>query len=218
MKQTLPRPQDLTEADKRFLLPKMAEQNAKLRAQVTDLLGMLEDYSIAFFSRKNDKHQAQRYQPDETLRERDRTLAEKAAQIRHYQREIKDLRKQLQESYNIDRLVEIEDDVRAKKQRVRELQAEEAALGRVQAEQQQALRAINREGDYEEKIAEMAAELRLCKKQYREAYYAQVDNDKRLIERHDALLRLDSRVRKMQAQLKQQSGKARSAQEADGVT
>jgi len=123
-------------------------------------------------------------------------------QIRHYQREIKNLRKQLQDSYNVDRLVEIENDIKAKKARVKELGDEGLALKRVQAEQQLALQSINREGEYEEKIAEMAHELRHCKKQYREIYYAQIENDKLLIERHDALRRLDGRVRKMQRQLK----------------
>ncbi len=95
LKQTMPRPQDLSDEEKQFLLPKLQGQNSKLREQVTGLLDMLEDYSITFYSKKNDKYKPQKYQPDEQLKAKDKVLSEKLTQIRHYQREIKDLRKQL---------------------------------------------------------------------------------------------------------------------------
>ncbi len=75
--------------------------------------------------------------------------------MKYYQREIKDLRKQLQDSYNIERLLELENEIKIKTQRVKDLKEEENSLKKVELEQQQAMESVNRDGDYEEKIQEM---------------------------------------------------------------
>jgi hypothetical protein len=41
------------------------------------LLSLLENYAISFFSKKNDKYKPQKYQPDETLKQKDKQLWEK---------------------------------------------------------------------------------------------------------------------------------------------
>lgn len=51
----------------------------------------------------------------------------------------------------------------------------------------------------------MVTQLRQFKKQYREQYYEQLENEKKLIEKHDSLVMLDHRVRKMQHQIKEHS-------------
>jgi len=56
--------------------------------------------------------------------------------------------------------------------KIKELKEEEEALKRIHTEQQVALQSINRDGDYEEKIQEMADEYRNCKVEYRQLYYA----------------------------------------------
>ncbi|CDW80803.1 UNKNOWN [Stylonychia lemnae] len=205
LKQTLPRPQDISDDDKQFLLPKLGKQNEKLRDQVNGLLDLLENYAISFYSKKNDKYKPQKYQPDDSLKSKDKVLLEKLNKIHHYQKEIKDLRKQLSESYNIERLNELENEIKNKQGRIKELKDEEMALKRVQDEQQVAIQAINREGDYDEKIQDMVTQLRSLKKQYREIYYEQLENDKVLIEKHDGLVQMDHRVRKMQHQIKEQT-------------
>ena len=62
---------------------------------------------------------------------------------------------------------------------------------------------INREGDYEEKIQEMNAEYKKCKNMYREMNNELVEKDKQLIDRHDVVVQLDQKVRKMHAQIKE---------------
>lgn len=54
--------------------------------------------------------------------------------MKHYQREIKELWKQLQESYNIERLVELENEVKIKQNKINELKEEEQALKKIQKE------------------------------------------------------------------------------------
>jgi len=48
--------------------------------------------------------------------------------MKYYQREIKELRKQLTDSYNIDRITEIENEIKNKQMRIQELREEEQAL------------------------------------------------------------------------------------------
>lgn len=72
----------------------------------------------------------------------------------------------------------------------------------MRGEQQNALKQISREEDFEEQIQDMAAKLREYKKHYREVYYEQIGNDRTLIEKHDQLVRLDKKVKKMQQQIK----------------
>lgn len=103
------------------MLPQLSKQNERLRTQVLELLDLLENHSIGFYSKKSDRHKPQRYEPDDALREKDRALREKLNQIRHYQREITALRKQLTESYNIERITEMENEVKIKQSRVKEL-------------------------------------------------------------------------------------------------
>ena len=55
--------------------------------------------------------------------------------MKYYHREIKDLRKQLQDSYNIERLLEMENEIKIKQSRIRELKEEEVSLKRVESEQ-----------------------------------------------------------------------------------
>jgi hypothetical protein len=54
--------------------------------------------------------------------------------MKYYQREIKDLRKQLQDSYNIERLLELENEIKIKTQRVKDLKEEENSLKKVELE------------------------------------------------------------------------------------
>ena len=74
----------------------------------------------------------QKYQPSEPLKLKDKDLYGKLSQIRYYQREIKELRKQLHDSYNIERLIELENEVKTREARIKELKEEEVALKRVE--------------------------------------------------------------------------------------
>lgn len=66
-------------------------------------------------------------------------LFEKIGQIKHYQKEIKELRKQLQESYNIERIIQLEDQLKLTQMKIQDLKDEEVALKRVEQEQKVAL-------------------------------------------------------------------------------
>ncbi len=135
LNQTLPKPTDITDEDKHYLLPKIKNQNQKLKSQVQGLLDLLEQNSLNFYTKKNEKYRPEKYQPDDSLKQRDKLLYDKLSQIRYYQREIKTLRKQLQDSYNVDRLIELENEIKNRQNRIKELKDEEITLKRVEHEQ-----------------------------------------------------------------------------------
>ena len=82
----------------------------------------------------------------------------------------------------------MENGIKTQQHKIIELKQEEQALSRVSEEQQLAYKTINREGDYEDKIQEMNDQLRSYKKQYRQIYYEQVEDEKKLIQKHDNLV------------------------------
>ena len=53
--------------------------------------------------------------------------------------------------------------------------------------------------------------MRQFKRQYRELYYEQLENDKHLIEKHEGVVQLDHKVRKMKHQLEEQQVKEEQA-------
>ena len=59
--------------------------------------------------------------------------------------------------------------------------------------------------------------MRVLKKQYRELYYEQMEKDKQLIERHDQMVTLDKKVKKMQKQIKLHLNSAKSNCSADEI-
>lgn len=93
---------------------------------------MLESYALKLHFKKMEKYKAQKYEPDDKLKQKDKTLLEKMNQMKHYQKEIKLLRKQLQDSYNIERLIELENEIKLKQIRINELKDEEISLKRVE--------------------------------------------------------------------------------------
>ncbi len=50
-------------------------------------------YAFKMHIKKTEKFKAQKYEPDEALKQKDKELFEILGKIKHYQREIKELRK-----------------------------------------------------------------------------------------------------------------------------
>jgi len=63
-------------------------------------------------------------------------------------------------SYNLERISELENEIKSKQFKLESLREEEQSLLKIEHEQSIAFSTINREGDYEERIYEMTNELR----------------------------------------------------------
>ena len=141
--------------------------------------------------KKSEKFKAEKYDPDAKLRELDQELGQKLLKIRHYQKEIKELRHSLIHSYDIDKITQLEDQIKSKQSYLTNLKKEEQALERVSQEQQQALNQIYREGDYDDKIQVLEEEHKKAKQEERKMRYEQMEKGKELLEKHEKLVGMD---------------------------
>jgi hypothetical protein len=73
----------------------------------------------------------------------------------------------------------------------------------VQREQEKALQALNKEGDYDKKITELNEELRKQKEQLRKLQARYRDEEKNMKHQHEQLVMLEERCRKMVTLIKE---------------
>lgn len=71
------------------------------------------------------------------------------SKTQYYKREIENMRRQLEGSYNIQKIVALEDEQKNKERILKQLQEESESLLKVQKEQEKALIKLNKHGDYD---------------------------------------------------------------------
>jgi hypothetical protein len=69
--------------------------------------------------------------------------------------------------FDLSRIIQLEDDLKNKQRILKSVQEENESLLKVQREQEKALQALNKEGDYDRKINDLNEELRKQKEQLR---------------------------------------------------
>lgn len=77
------------------------------------------------------------------------------------------MRRQLEGSYNIDKIIGLEDEVKDKERILKELQNENESLIGVQKEQEKALNDLKRDYEMDDKISELNSELKQAKEKLR---------------------------------------------------
>ena len=106
-------------------------------------------------------------QKDEQILLKEAELKQAQAKTQFYKREIENMRRQLEGSYNIQKIVALEDEQKNKERILKTLQDESESLLKVQKEQEKALEKLNKHGDYDQKISELGNELRVAKENLR---------------------------------------------------
>lgn len=91
------------------------------------------------------------------------------------------------------RINECEAEVKHKLGLLQELSAENSCLRSAIAKAEREIAEVRRHGEYDDKKAQMAAELRSVKEQWRTAYYSKIDAQKALINRHSAVVDLNKK-------------------------
>jgi antirestriction protein len=77
------------------------------------------------------------------------------------------MRHQLEQSYNIQKITELEDEQKNKKRILKQFRDENTALVRIQKDQEKALANLSKENDYEKRINELNSELKQAKEHLR---------------------------------------------------
>ena len=117
-------------------------------------------------------------QKDEQILLKEAELKQAQAKTQFYKREIENMRRQLEGSYNIQKIVALEDEQKNKERILKTLQDESESLLKVQKEQEKALEKLNKHGDYDQKISELGNELRVAKENLRRLQFKQRDDEK----------------------------------------
>ena len=113
------------------------------------------------------------------------------------------MRRQLEGSYNIQKIISLEDEQKNKERILKQLQEEADSLLKVQKEQEKALRALNKEGEYDAKIGELGDELRVAKENLRKLQFKYREDEKVMKSQHEHLVMLEEKCRKMRLQIKE---------------
>lgn len=101
-------------------------------------------------------------------------------------------------SYDIDRITELENEKKLKVKKLTKMQRDNEKLKRTKAKHLKEIEEINAEGDWDVKKDVLVRELREGKTMAREKYYENLEKKKELINKHENVVLLDVKIRKMQ--------------------
>lgn len=204
--------------EKQQVINKLRTQNENLKKELKFLTEKLEQFVEKSRQRKNDKFNsgAQANEKDEQILAKENELKQSQHKIQFYKREIENMRRQLEGSYNIQKIIALEDEQKNKERILKQLQEESGSLLKVQKEQEKALKSLNKEGEYDAKISELNEELRQAKEHLRKLQFKQREDEKAMKTQHEQLVVLEERCRKMKLLIKdKKKEKQKMKEEAD---
>ena len=108
---------------------------------------------------------------NDIIKQKKAELTKVQNKIKNYNKEIANIRRQLEGSYNIDKIIGLEDEVKDKERILKELQLEHKSLTGVQKEQEKALNSLKRDYELDDKISELNSELKQAKEKLRKVFF-----------------------------------------------
>ena len=108
------------------------------------------------------------------------------------------MKKQLRMSYDIDKITELENDRKNKIKKHRKLLKENERLQKIKNKHLKEIEDMNAEGDWDNRKRVLSDELREAKNTARTSYYKNLEKKKELINKHENVVLLDKKIRKMQ--------------------
>jgi len=130
--------------------------------------------------------------------EKEDEVALACRKMKKIKNQINMMRKQLRLSYDVDRITQIENDQRLKLKKLYKMQKENEKLKKNKNKHKRELDAFNSEGDWDAKRDVLVNELKEGKTTARNNYYANLEKKKELINKHENVVLLDKKIRKMQ--------------------
>lgn len=88
-------------------------------------------------------------------------------QITYYKREIDKMRAQLDGSYNIQKIMQLENEQSHALSRLKQLERDYSETIKYQKDQEKAMKVLRQNGQYEKKFTELNSELKAAKDHYR---------------------------------------------------
>ena len=127
------------------------------------------------------------------------------------------MRRQLEESYNIQKITQLEDEQKNKQRILKQLQEENRALVKVQKDQEKALQSLSKENDYEKKIYVLNVELKKAKEHLRKLQQQKREDEKSMKIQHETLIMLEEKCRKMALVIKEKKKKRQDMKKMENL-
>lgn len=105
--------------------------------------------------------------------------------------QINAMKKQLQMSYDIDKITELENEMKMKMKKINKLSKENDSLHKIRLKQLKEFENLNSDGNWNERKQILSDELREVKTQNRNGYYSNLEKKKELIHKHENVVMLD---------------------------
>ena len=140
---------------------------------------------------------------NEQIKEKKAELKKIQTKVNNYNKEITNMRRQLEGSYNIDKIIGLEDEVKNKERILKELQQENESLMNVQREQEKALLSLKKDYEFDDKISELNTELKQAKEKLRKLQFKQRQEEKILKQQHEHAIVLEERCKRMEQLVKE---------------
>jgi chromosome segregation ATPase len=139
---------------------------------------------------------------NEVIKQKKQELEKIQNKIKHRQKEISSMRRQLEGSYNIDKIISLEDEVKNKTRILKELKEENQCLIAVQREQEKALQNMKKDYELDDKISELNDQLKQAKERLRNLQFKQRQEERLLKQQHEQAIVLKERVHRMEQLVK----------------
>lgn len=130
--------------------------------------------------------------------EKDNELGRILKQMKKIKNKTAVMRKQLRLSYGIDKITEIENDKRLKISKYNKMVKDNQKLKQTRAQNLKEMNDMQEGGDWDRKKNVLVEEMRICKAEVRDTYYKNMEKKKALIHKHETVVMLDQKIRKMQ--------------------
>ena len=153
------------------------------------------------------------FSDDPMIQGKERELKEAQGRIQYYKKEIGNMRRHLEDTYNVQKITQLEDEQKNKKRILLQLQEENRALAKVQKDQEKALQSLSRENDYEKKINELNLELKEAKDHLRGLQLRKREDERSMKAQHEQLVALEDKCRKMALVIKEKKKKRQEVRE-----
>lgn len=188
-------------------IDKLKKQNEKLRSELKILSRALNE---ALDKQKKQERLRNRVPAahDEAASETEKELEATLAKIARYKKEIGSMKKQLDGNLNDERVTALENQSKYLSGRIRELEAENESLQKIESEQKKALEEVQNAQNYKQRMQSLQQESRTLKDRYRELIQKQKQDEKILKDQHERCVLLEEKTRKLHALVKNKKGES----------
>jgi len=183
---------------------KLVEQNRKLKTELRELAKAADEA----LQRERLNKSSKKYHRDEEpeLKEKMQELKDQLAKIDQLKHHITIMKRQLKNTYNLPKVIEKEDELKAAQKELAKVVDEKNSLLKIKKEQNKALDFLNNEGEYEKKLKQVTAELRQVKDEYRKENELFNENDKAMKKLHEKIIVMEEKCRDLQKKIKDKKG------------